>query len=131
MQLMTAQEFLGTFIAVHESRKHVMVSDVNELVDHVYNGLCGEDGLLTQLRAGRGLNKELHSSLVQAIEELTVIFSESQLVPRKLAAAFVDICGDAAAVLGRYADSSDHDAIEDALYEIADLGRNLFDCGFS
>lgn len=101
----------------------------DKLVEIVYEGLCGEGGLLASLRMNRGLDRSQYETVTSALRALVERYRHEELVPKRLAAAFVDIGGDSAALLSPLEGTATYDEVESCLQELADLGRELFEPG--
>jgi hypothetical protein len=92
----------------------------------IYEGLAGKDCIPIKLRMGNGLDKEQLQMVKGAIRFLTQEWKSRDLVPKGLAAAFVDIQSAMEWGQGQYS-MAEQDEIEDAAYELVDLAYDLFD----
>lgn len=92
----------------------------------IYEGLAGEDCIPIKLRQGKGLDKEQLQAVKDAINFLAQEWKSRDMVPKRLAAAFVDIQSAMEWGRDRYSEA-EQDEIEDAAIELVDLAYDLFE----
>jgi hypothetical protein len=84
-----------------------------EAVDVVYEGLLGLHSLPVKLRERQGLDRAQLAGVEAALDLLQQRYADSEVVPKRLAAAFVDIQGGMEQSRAWYPDA-DQDEIQDA-----------------
>jgi hypothetical protein len=92
----------------------------------IYEGLAGEDCIPIKLRMRKGLDKEQLQMVKDAIRFLAQEWKSRDMVPKSLAAAFVDIQSAMEWGQGQYS-AAEQDEIEDAAYELVELAYDLFE----
>lgn len=95
-------------------------------VQVIYEGLSGKDSIPVKLRMGNGLDKGQVQMLKDAIGFLAREWKSRGVVPKRLAAAFVDIQSSMEWGKAQYS-TAEQDEIEDAANELVDLAYDLFD----
>jgi len=92
----------------------------------IYEGLAGEDCIPIKLRQGQGLDKEQLQAVKDAISFLDRAWKSREMIPKRLAAAFVDIQSSMEWGRDLYSEAEQIE-IEDAANELVDLAYDLFD----
>ncbi|TKI52868.1 hypothetical protein FC756_26900 [Lysinibacillus mangiferihumi] len=98
----------------------------NEALNIVYEHILGENSILIQLRRGEGLNENQFNELITAMQFLIVEFKSLDVVPKKLALAFVDVSNYFYFNENKYC-LEEQNIIEDAVQMISQLANELFD----
>ena len=100
-----------------------------EAVRLVYRHLCGTDDtedIFCKIERGDGLDRKAFSELRQALLFLIERWRERPVVPKLLAAAFIDLTTMTMLPLDRYP-PDEQEAIEDAGIELIELANQLFE----
>ncbi len=84
-----------------------------EAVTVLHEGLVGLASLPVELRERRGLDREQLARVEHALELLKRVYADRDTVPKRLAAAFVDIQGGMEQGRGWYSEAEQHE-IQDA-----------------
>ena len=94
-------------------------ADVDVAVDTIRDALVGPESLASRLRAGKGLDRNLVAQLLADLGRLTDAWSARHSVPKRFAAAFVDVQLPLIHASASY-DVAEQNAVEDAANEILD-----------
>ena len=100
-----------------------------EAVRLVYRHLCGTEDtedIFYKIERGDGLDRKAFSELRQALQFLIERWRGRPVVPKLLAAAFVDLTSMTMLPLDRYP-PDEQEAIEDAGIELVELAGQLFE----
>lgn len=84
-----------------------------DAVATVYDGLLGPESIPLKLRERRGLDRTQLARVEEAIAFLTRVYAERSAVPKRLAAAFVDVQGGMEQSRSWYTEA-EQDEIQDA-----------------
>jgi hypothetical protein len=95
-------------------------------VGTIRDALVGPESLASRLRAGAGLDRRLVAQLLGDLGLLTTAWSARHSVPRRLAAAFVDVQVPLLHAAIAY-DVAEQNAVEDAANEILDAVHALLE----
>lgn len=95
-------------------------------IDTVYAELSGEECIPIKLRLGEGLNEAAMDRVRNALRFLIDRWRLNPYVPKRLAAAFVDIQSSMEWGWDQYGES-EQNRIEDAAVELVSLANELFD----
>lgn len=96
-----------------------------EAIHVVLDGLVGPDSLPVRLRRGEGLDEAQLARIEVAATRLGELWAGRDVVPRRVAAAFVDI-GTTLAWAGAGASKAEQERIEVAALRLVELAHELF-----
>ena len=94
------------------------------LIEVVCDGLSGPRSIPVKLRIGEGLDREQLAVVLDAMERLDEHYEGKEMVPKRLAAALLDIHEGMEQGLARYS-SEEKDAIEEAAMELATIASAI------
>jgi hypothetical protein len=98
----------------------------SEAVEIVHRGLVSQESLPVRLRMGEGLDEAQLAQVKAALHFLVERWRGRTEVPKRLAAAFVDLQSSMQWGWDRYSETEQM-AIEDAANELVDLAYQLFE----
>jgi hypothetical protein len=102
-----------------------MFMSEKEAIKIVEDTLLGEDSIPGKLAMKKGIDAAAVVKLEEAMSYLTKAFENRDYVPKKVAAAFVDLTADFERTMALYPDE-DQRRIEDLKLHIIELGTDLF-----
>jgi hypothetical protein len=102
-----------------------MFMSEKEAIKIVEDTLLGEDSIPGKLAMKKGIDAAAVVKLEEAMSYLTKAFDNRDYVPKKVAAAFVDLTADFDRTMALYPDE-DQRRIEDLKLHIIELGTDLF-----
>lgn len=97
-----------------------------EAVEVIYEGLAGERSIPIKLSLGEGLDKDMLSQVEAAIRFLIERWRDRPEVPKRLAAAFLDL-QTAMQWGGNLYSEKEQEEIEDASIELIQMAWELFE----
>jgi hypothetical protein len=100
------------------------IMDEQGAIDIIYEGLVGKDSLPVKLRTGKGLDRKQLQQVKDAIGFLNERWKSQETVPKRVAAAFVDIQTAMQWGSSLYSEAEQNE-IEDAANELVDLAYGL------
>lgn len=96
----------------------------------VHRGLVSEESLPVLLREGKGLDRALLADVMAALRVLKTVYARREMVPKRLAYAFIDLTASLSAASGRYSDDA-WAAIQPVCDELLKLAYEIVDWGES
>jgi hypothetical protein len=96
----------------------------HEAIRIVWEGLSGEASIPVKLRLGKHLDRQQLAAVKEAIRVLTERWQNQEMVPKRLAAAFVDLQGSMEWGRDLYPEK-EQDEIEDAATELVQMAYEL------
>lgn len=102
--------------------------DETEALQVIYDSFLGDETIPIKLRLGKGLDRKQLDKAKQALNFLIRAWHGRDMVPQRLAAAFVDIQSTMQWGKDQYSEA-EQDEIEDAANELVDLAYDLFESG--
>lgn len=96
-----------------------------QALNEIYKGLLGEQSLLVKLRNKEGLDENIFSSILNAVETLKNEYKDTEYIPKKLALAFLDISNYFTFSDDWYSEE-DQERIEDAGHQLVQAADELF-----
>lgn len=101
-----------------------MSEQLEELVDIVYEGLCGPASIPVKLRNREGLSSAQLENVYRALATLADLYQGQQLLPKRLVYALIDLTNSMNAARGAYEEDV-QDQIEDAAERLVDLAYRV------
>lgn len=98
--------------------------DEARLVGVVWEGLAGPRSIPLKLRVGQGLDRAQLQEVTEALDQLVERYEGRDVIPKRLAAAFLDLHQAMEQGLAMYP-QEEQDAIEDAASEIATMAAAI------
>jgi hypothetical protein len=97
-----------------------------QAIETVYEELAGEQCIPIKLRRGEGLDEAALNRVRQSLILLTELWKHMPYVPKRIAAAFVDIQSSMEWGRDQYSEG-EQQRIEDAAIELVSLANDLFE----
>jgi len=99
--------------------------NITDAINTVRQELIDEGGMLYKIALNKGIDENAVDKLMEALNFLVLHYKDAESIPKKLAAAFIDITPLFERSISMYSET-DQERIEDIRNDIVSLAEDIF-----